>query len=187
MMLILLLATMLSASVSEPAAVRMQQKMNQIQANSSKPIGQRGRAVAFTEDEINSYFALRMGDRIPKGVSNIRLDIHPEKSTGQLTVDFDEYKAAAKRPMNPMLDLFVRGRRAVTVVGTVESMAEGQARYHLDSVSIDNFTVKGALLEYLIRWFVVPRYPRAAMDQPFALPANIQRIEIREGKIVVHP
>lgn len=186
-MLILLLATMLSAAVSEPAAVRMQQKMDRILANSSRPVGQRGPAVTFSEDEINSYFALRMGDRIPKGVSNIRLDIHPEKSTGQLVVDFDEYKAAAKRPMNPILDLFVRGRRAVTVVGTVEGLGDGQARYHLDSVSLDDFTVKGGLLEYLIRWFVVPRYPRAAMDQPFALPANIQRIEIQEGKIVVHP
>jgi hypothetical protein len=186
-MLILLLTALLVPSVSEPAAARMQKKMDQIQANASKPVGQRGRAVTFTEDEINSYFALRMSERIPKGVSGIRLDIHPGKSTGQLTVDFDEYKAAAKRPMNPVLELFVRGRRAVTAVGTVESLGEGQARYHLESASLDDFTVKGSLLEFLIRWFVVPRYPRAAMDQPFALPANIQRIEIQEGKIVVYP
>jgi len=184
---VLLLAALLASAVSEPAAARMQKKMEQIQANSSKPVGQRGRAVIFTEDEINSYFALRMGDRIPKGVSAIRIDIHAGKSTGRLTVDFDEYKAAAKRPMNPLLELFVRGRRAVTTAGTVESLGEGQARYHLESVSLDDFTVRGALLEFLIRWFVVPRYPRAAMDQPFALPANIQRIEIQEGKIVVHP
>src|SRR5262249_54405502 len=105
----------------------------------------------------------------------IHLDIHPGKSSGQLSVDFDEYKAAAKRPMNPMLDLFLHGRRAVSVTGSVESMGAGQARYHLDSVSLDAFTVKGALLEYLIRWFVIPRYPRAARDQPFTLPANIQR------------
>ncbi len=186
-MLVFLLMAVLASSVSEPAAARMQQKMDLILANSTKPVGQRGPAVTFTEDEINSYFALRMGDRIPKGVSGIRLDIHPNKSTGQLTLDFDEYKAAAKRPMNPMLDLFLRRRRAVTVIGTVESLGAGQARYHLDSVSLDDFTVKGALLEYLIRWFVIPRYPRAAMDRPFALPANIQRIEIQEGKIVVHP
>lgn len=186
-MLALLLTVLVASSVSERAASRMQEKMDKIQANSSKPVGQRGRTVTFTEDEINSYFALRMSDRIPKGVSGIRIDIHKDKSTGRLTVDFDEYKAAAKRPMNPLLDLFVRGRRAVTVVGTVESLDEGQARYHLESVSLDDFTVRGSLLEFLIRWFVVPRYPRAAMDQPFTLPANIRRIEIQEGKIVVHP
>jgi len=186
-MLTVLLMAMLASDGSEAAAARMQQKMDQIVANSSKPAGQRGSAVAFTEEEINSYFALRMKERVPKGVSNIRIDIHPEKSTGRMTVDFDEYKAAAKRPINPVLELFVRGRRNVTVVGTVESLSDGQARYHLESVSLDDFTVRGALLEFLIRWFVVPRYPRAAMDQPFALPANIQKIEIQEGKILVHP
>jgi len=186
-MLVLVLTALLSPSVSEPAAARMQQKMEKIQANSTKPVGERGRAVTFTEDEINSYFALRMGERIPKGVSGIRLDIHPGNSTGQFTVDFDEYKAAAKRPMNPLLDFFLRGRRAVSATGAVESLGGGQARYRLDSASLDDFTVKGVLLEYLIRWFVIPRYPRAAMDQPFALPANIQGIEVQEGKIVVHP
>ena len=186
-MLALLLMALLASPSSETAAARMQQKMDQIVANSSKPVSKRGRAVTFTEDEINSYFVLRMAERIPKGVSNIRVDIHSDKSTGRATVDFDEYKAAAKRPMNPVLELFVHGRRNVTAVGTVESLGDGQARYHLESVSLDDFTVRGALLEFLIRWFVVPRYPRAAMDQPFALPANIQRIEIREGKILVHP
>ncbi len=186
-MLVFLLTALLASSVSEQAAARMQKKMEQIQANSGKPVGQRGRPVTFSEDEINSYFALRMSDRIPKGVSGIRLDIHPGKSSGQLTVDFDEYKAAAKRPMNPMLDLFLRGRRAVSASGTVESLGYGKARYRLESASLDEFTVKGVLLEYLIRWFVIPRYPRAAMDEPFDLPANIQRIEIQEGKIVVHP
>ena len=110
-MIFLLLTALLASAVSEPAATRMQQKMDQILANSSKPVGQRGPAVTFTEDEINSYFALRMGDKIPKGVSGIRLDIHPGKSSGQLTVDFDEYKAAAKRPMNPMLDFFLQHHR----------------------------------------------------------------------------
>jgi hypothetical protein len=174
-------------AVGEAAATRMQQKMDQILANSTKPVGQRGPAVTLTEEEINSYFALRMAGRVPKGVSGIRVEIHPDRSNGYATVDFDEYKAAAKRPMNPMLDFFLKGRRAVAATGTVDSLGGGQARYRLDSVSLDDLTVKGALLQYLIRWFVLPRYPKAAMDQPFELPAGVQRVDIQEGKIVVYP
>lgn len=187
---ILLGAVVLTATpspVSDAAASRMQQKMDQILANSSKPVGQRGGPVTITEDEINSYFALRMKDRIPKGVSGIRVEIHPGLSNGFATVDFDEYKAASKRPMNPLLDFILKGRRAVAATGTVESLGGGQARYRLDSVSLDDMTVKGALLQYMIRWFVLPRYPKAAMDQPFMLPAEIQRVEIGEGKVIVYP
>ena len=58
--------------------------------------------------------------------------------------------AAQKRPVNPILDLFVRGRRSVTAVASFECPSDGNGLYHLESVSLDDFTVRGALLDFLI-------------------------------------
>lgn len=165
----------------------MEKKLAGILQNSNAPVGRRGPPVTLTEEEIDSYFALSMGTRIPKGVSGIRFELHPGKQTAFGVVDFDQYKAAAKRPVHPILDLFLHGRRSVTVVASFECPSEGNGIYHLESVSLDDFTVRGVLLDFLLRWFVLPRYPKAAPDHPFPLPANVQKAVVEEGRVVVYP
>lgn len=165
----------------------MEKKLAGILRNSNAPVGRRGPPVVLTQEEIDSYFALSMGTRIPKGVSGISFELHPAKQTAFGVVDFDQYKAAAKRPVHPILDLFLHGRRSVTVVASFECPSEGTGIYHLESVSLDDFTVKGVLLDFLLRWFVLPRYPKAAPDRPFPLPANVQKAVVEEGRLVVYP
>ena len=175
------------AAASPKAALRMEKKLDRILQNSSAPEGRRGPRVVFTQEEIDSYFALSMGTRIPKGVSGIRFELHPGRQTAFGVVDFDQYKAAQKRPVHPILDLFVRGRRSVTAVASFECPSDGNGVYHLESVSLDDFTVRGVLLDFLIRWFVLPRYPKAAPDHPFPLPANVRKAVVEEGRVVVYP
>ena len=140
----------------------------------------------LSQEEINAYFALRMGKRIPQGVSGVRFELHPGQPAAFGTVDFEEYKAAARRPVNPVLDLLLQGRKAVAVRGSYETPAKGYGLFHLESVTIGTFTVRGALLDFLLRWFVLPRYPNAVVDRPFSLPANLQRAVVEEGRVVLY-
>ncbi len=188
MIFFLLLVLVTPAPASNPAAAaRMEKKLAAIQEKSTAPAGRRGSPVVFTTEEIDSYFALSMGSRIPKGVSGIHFELHPGKQTGYGVVDFDEYRAGAKRPVNPLLELVLNGRRQVTVVAGFESSGGGRGIYHLESVALDDLVVRGVLLDFLVKWFVLPRYPRAAPDQPFVLPGNIQRAVVEEGRVRVYP
>lgn len=182
-----MIALLVLALLNPAAAARMEKKLAAILEKSSAPVGRRGPRVIFSREEIDSYFALSMGSRLPKGVSGIHFELHPGKQTGFGVVDFDEYRAGAKRPVNPLLELFLHGRREVTVVASFESPGDGTGLYHLESVTLDTFTVRGVLLDFLVKWFVLPRYPKASPDRPFALPGGIQKAVVEEGRVVVYP
>ncbi len=172
-----------NAKSAEQLAASMEQKLARVtqNANHHRPL-----TTVLSQEEINAYFALRMGSRIPKGVYDVRFELDPGRPAAFGTVDFDEYKAAAKRPVNPVLDLLLQGRKAVAVRAAYESPSKGYGLFHLESVTIGTFTVRGALLDFLLRWFVLPRYPNAAVDRPFPLPANIQKGAVEEGRVVLY-
>ena len=89
--------------------------------------------------------------------------------------------------MNPLVELFLRGKRTINVEGTALCPRDGMGQYHLDFASLDDFTVQGGTIQFLLKWFVLARYPKAEMDKPFVLPANIRKVEVQEGRIVIYP
>lgn len=137
------------------------------------------------EAEINSYFEYRMGPKIPRGVSGVRFDLHPERAVTTCSVDFDQVKAASRRPVHPLLNLFLNGRKPVSVQSRFTS-SNGSGLFQLEEVTIGNIVLRGVLLDLVVRNFVQPRYPRAAINRPFALPAQIDRVVVEEGRVVVH-
>jgi hypothetical protein len=169
------------------ACASTEKKIAAIQANSTKPPDQRGGPVTLTEAEIESFFALSKVPKIPEGVSGIRFEIHPGKQHGTAIVDFDKYNAASKRPMNPLVELFLRGKRTINIEGKAFPPSDGMGHYHLDFASLDDFTVQGSTIQFILKWFVLTRYPKAEMDKPFVLPANIRKVEVQEGRIVIYP
>jgi len=172
---------------SAEACASAEKKIAAIQENSLKPADQHGGPVTLTEAEIEAFFALSKVPKIPEGVSGIRFEIHPNKQRATATVDFDKYKAASKRPMNPLVELFLRGKRTITTEGSVTFPSDGMGQYHLDFASLDDFTVQGGTIQFILKWFVLTRYPKAEMDKPFVLPAKIRKVEVQEGKIVIYP
>lgn len=167
-----------ATGLSETAAVSMEQKLAQIL---DRGVGQRHGTVYVSEDEINSYFGRRMGGRMPRGVYDVRLDLHQDRPSGTAVVDFEEIKAASKKPVNPLLDQILNGRKPITAAGRFTS-ANDQGIFHLEEVSIGGMTIRGALLDLLLRHFVLPRYPKVAIGRPFELPANIRQIAVEEGR-----
>ncbi len=170
------------SGISEQAATQMEQKLAVILENAAKPSGPT--TVYLSEQEVNSYFRYRMGAKIPVGVSDVTLDFRPDRPSGTAIVDFDQVKAASKKRVNAVLDYLLSGRKPVAVTGHFTSSA-GQGLFHLEEVSIGGFTLRGALLDTVIRHFVVPRYPNVAIDRPFQLPANIEQIAVEEGRVRV--
>ena len=172
---------------SQEACARMEKKIEALDKGSLLPPEKRGGPVTLTLEEIESFFALSKVPKIPEGVSDIHFELHPGKQTGSAVVDFDKYKASSKKPVNPMLDFFLRGKKNLSVEGAAYFQGEGMGTYHLNEATLDTFTVKGSTIEFLLKWFVLPRYPKAEMDKPFRIPANIQRVEVLEGKIIIYP
>ncbi len=173
-----------TAPVSQAAADRAEKKLAQITQNASlktpAPL-----VTALSEEEVNSYFQYKMGTKTPKGVSNVRFSLHKDRVSGTAIVDFDQVKAAQKKPVNALLDQLLSGVKPVAGAGTFTSR-NGAGLFHLEEVSVGNVGLSGFLLDLLIRHFVQPRYPRAAIDRPFELGYSIDRLVLDEGRVTVY-
>ena len=165
----------------------MEKKIAAIQAHAKLPPDQRGGPVTLTQEENESFFALSKVPKIPEGISGIHFEIHPGKQHATAIVDFDKYTAASKRPMNPLVELYLRGKRTINVQGSALSPGDGIGQYHLDFASLDDFTVQGSTIQFIMKWFVLTRYPKAEMDKPFVLPSNVRKVDVQEGQIVIYP
>ena len=56
--------------------------------------------------------------------------------------------------------------------------ARGRATVHVTRVEIGGLAVSGASLDFLINTFLLPLYPNAKIDEPFALAHGVDRIEV---------
>lgn len=168
-------------AISMTAADSMERKLAQLLAQAANP--QRSPTTfLLSEDEVNSYFQYKIPAKIPKGIYDLRFRLRPNQPSAAAVMDFDELKAASKRPLNPLLDQLLSGRKPVAVVGRFTS-SNSSGVFHLEQVSMRSFTLSGMLLDLVVRHFVQPRYPQAAIDRPFTLPANIDQLVVEEGRV----
>ena len=177
--------------LSEALAERMEKKLVQItdradraQGDATNPHNSHAVTVLL-EEEINSYFKYRMGGKIPAGISQLRVQLRPQRPSATALVDFDRFKAASRRPIHPLLDALLDGQHTVGVRGRFTS-SNGSGLFHLEEVSIGSWVLRGALLELLVRHFIQPRYPEAAINRPFALAEGIEQAVVEEGRVVIH-
>ncbi len=177
--------------LSEALAEQMEKKLAQItdradraQGDATNPHNSHAVTVLL-EEEINSYFKYRMGGKIPAGISQLRCQLRSQRPSATALVDFDRFKAASRRPIHPVLDALLRGQHPVAVRGRFTS-SNGSGVFHLEEISIGSFALRGALLELIVRDFIQPRYPKAAINRPFALPARIDQVVVEERRLLVH-
>ena len=176
--------------LSEALAEQMAKKLARITDHADRAEGDataphNSRAVTvLLEKEINSYFKYRMGGKIPAGVTRLRFQLRPERPSATTLVDFDRLKAASRRPIHPVLDALLRGQHPVAVRGRFTS-SNGSGVFHLEEISIGIWVLRGALLELIVRDLIQPRYPEAAINRPFALPAGIEQVVVEERRLLV--
>jgi len=140
-----------------------------------------------SENEVNSWFAYRGRDVIPKGVTQPKLTIIGNgRVMGVATIDLDSM--SRERASGKTLDMWslVGGQVPISVTGVLQTKG-GRGQFDLQGASLGGIPVPKALLQELVSY-----YSRSAdhpagvrIDTPFELPAKIQQIEVGEGQAVV--
>jgi hypothetical protein len=160
--------------------------INQRAAATAPPPGAARRTVV-SESEVNSWFAYRAQDLIPKGITQPKVTIIGNgRVMGLATVDLDA--VSRQRASGNSLDLWnlVGGQLPVTVTGVLQTKA-GQGRFDVQSASVGGVPVPKALLQELVSYYSrTGDHPAGVrIDSPFDLPAKIQQIEVGAGQAVV--
>jgi hypothetical protein len=179
-----------------PAAAALTQQEADTFAKKVAIISQQGTLTARTaaarrtpvsETEVNSWFAYRARPLLPVGMTEPQITIIGDgKVSGAATVDLDA--VAKTRRSGSLIDPWslLGGRLPVTVTGVLRT-DNGQGRFELQQASISGVPVPKTILQELVSYYSkTAEDPRGIdIDEPFALPAGIRQIEVRQGQAVV--
>jgi len=157
------------------------------QRAAASPPSTAARRTVVSESEVNSWFAYRGQDLIPKGVTEPKLTIIGNgRVMGVATVDLDA--VSRQNASGSTFDLWklVGGRMPISVTGVLQTKS-GRGQFDLQSATLGGVPVPKALLQELLSYYSrsADRPDGVRLDAPFSLPAKIQQIEVGTGQAVV--
>jgi len=140
-----------------------------------------------TQDELNSWFLYRGPQYLPAGVTNANVTIIGNGTMkGAALIDLETL--GKKRSTGGVLDFWslLGGRVPVSVTGTLTTK-DGRGRFDMQSAEMAGVPVPKALLQEIVTMYAgTPDHPGGiSLDESFALPANIQHIDVGRGQLVV--
>lgn len=176
-----------AATVSRQSADEFAQKVALIQRQADAAPRAGMRRTRLTEDELNSWFTFHAQPLLPNGVGQPQVTIIGDgRVAGQAIVDLDA--VAKRRSTGGAFDPFslIGGKVPVGVTGILHTR-DGMARFEVQSAEMSGIPVPVTVLQELVTYYSrTPERPQGVrLDDAFALPANIQQIEVGQGQAVV--
>jgi len=145
----------------------------------------RGATVTFPVADLNAWVRAQARELVPEGLREPKLKLANGSATATALVDFIKLRHSAGVDTNWLLSKLIEGEKPVLVVATLRC-SQGQATVHPLRVEIGGLAVTGATLDFLIETFLLPLFPNAKVDKPFALADGVDRIDITPGAAWVY-
>ncbi len=143
-----------------------------------------GARIWLSLKELNAYGAREALAQAPQGLREPRLELGNGSATGYAMVDFAKVWASQSASPNRLVSWFLSGERPVRVAVRIQSSG-GEATVFLDAVTVSGIEARGALLDFLVKNFLLPRYPQAKIGEPFRLKHRIERFEVTSAGVTV--
>jgi hypothetical protein len=141
--------------------------------------------VEFSQKEVDSYLHYELSQFFPKGLHDVRIKLLQDSLSANARINFDQLQSGENSVKNSLLGVLLQGEHSLEVLGKLSAQNK-QGSYEILALRLDQREVPKPLVDLLIAKLVVPKYPNAKPNTPFDLPYEITRIDINEGKVVVH-
>jgi hypothetical protein len=121
----------------------------------------------------------------PQGVRSpvIQL-VAPEVASGSALIDFNKLQKAQGYEPGWLMSKLLSGEHPVSVTARIRS-GNGHATVDVQSVEISGVTIDGKSLDFLIKSFLLPLYPDAAVGRPFELGHRIEKLDVQPKSVGV--
>jgi hypothetical protein len=181
----LVVASAAAVNVSREQAASFQKKLAQIVQNETAPSDQ-ARHTLVTEGEVNSYLHFSAGDQVPVGVTEPSITIQAQgRLNGRAVVDLDLVRRTQGRSwLDPRS--YLTGKLPVTASGTLQTH-EGRGRFTLETASVSGVPIPKSFLQEIVSYYTrTSDTPNGInIDDPFNLPAAIQKIDVQTGQATI--
>lgn len=148
----------------------------------------KNRPTSFTQDETNSYLKFGAGDLMPTGLTQPEITMLGQgKVAGKAVVDLDivRQKQSSGGWFDPTS--YLTGKLPVTASGRIVTW-DGKGKFELDRAELSGVPIPKSFLAQMVNFFTrTANNPRgSSIDDTFELPAKIKRIDVEQGRFVLH-
>jgi hypothetical protein len=142
------------------------------------------RRTEFQESEVEAFVTHELAPLFPKGVKRVDIRLLQNSISANSRINFDELETSGSQ-RNPLLSALFRGEHTLDVVALLRTQ-NYTGSYEVSKVLLDQKEIPKPLVDLLLQKYVVPKYPAAKPNTPFALPYNIEKVDLLPGKAIVH-
>jgi len=185
--LILAGSVLTAAPVTKPLSDAFARKIVLVQKMAGEKSA-KDRPTTFTQDETNSYLKYGAGDLLPTGLTQPEITMLGQgKVSGKAIVDLDivRQKQSSGGWFDPTS--YLTGKLPVIASGRIVTW-DGKGKFELESAEISGVPIPRTFLAQLVNFFTrTADNPKgSSMDDTFELPAKIQRIDVEQGRFILH-
>jgi hypothetical protein len=180
-------SALLAAPLTRPLSDAFAKKIVLVQKMAGEKAA-KDRVTTFTQDETNSYLKYGAGDLLPTGLTQPEITLIGQgKVSGKAVVDLDivRQKQGSGGWFDPTS--YLTGKLPVTASGRIVTW-DGNGKFELESAEISGVPIPKSFLGQMVNFFTRTHdNPRgSSIDDTFELPAEIQRIDVEQGRFVLH-
>ncbi len=168
-----------AAGADDPAFGRASTKLNLLSGGQALP----GSTIAFPVDEVDAWVRIRVPALYP-GVRAPKVVLDAGSMTGSAMIDLAKVMEAHGKPLGLAGALMAGGEHPVLVAARIESSG-GKAVVTPTRVEISGVAATGAVLDFMVKTFLLPLFPDAKIGQPFELGLGMDRLEVRPNGVRV--
>jgi hypothetical protein len=146
------------------------------------------RPTTFTQDETNSYLKFGASSLLPTGLTQPEITMLGQgKVSGKAIVDLDivRQKQSSGGWFDPMS--YLTGQLPVVASGRIIT-GDGKGRFELERAELSGVPIPKQFLGQIVNFFTrTADNPKgSSIDDTFELPAKIRRIDVEQGRFVLH-
>jgi hypothetical protein len=170
-------------SVSRVEAASLDRKFEDLNERHRTGRLSRGQSVVVTEGELNSYLNLGLGDRMPRGLSDVLVRFEPERLHATAVLDLEKVrdKMPTLSPWSPLY--WLSGQVPVLLRGRVLN-DDGFASIDWEDVRVGNVPMPISLLQQIVSSTTRSADHPDGFDirAPFPLPYSMRQVRIVLGR-----
>lgn len=138
----------------------------------------------LTESELNAYLRYHLARERREDIKSVQVNLREDSFLTTLVVDLDHVQMQGDTSALALLGSLLSSTQKLEVEGTLKT-ADGRARYEVLSAHLNGIPVPASVVNSLLSSAGRKQHPPFDPTQPFDLPWNIKRLEVRPGLVTI--
>ena len=163
------------------------QKLDTLARRYEKKKPPREKTVTVTEGELNSYLNITLAPKIPKGVTDLVVQMDRDRLVARALVDLSLVQSQIPAGSVGGLLAFLSGKVPLEAKGRVEPTESGFGALSIEGVQLSTIPIPVSVVEQLIGSATKSTESPAGFDihSPFRLPYDLKRIRLQPGRALL--